>query len=245
MPEKSGELEAASTSSLDAMDGSMSSGYPTLQLSSGSSDSGSSYLWLLKRPARLSLADSASLGVATPESASPRISSSGSSEASQELEPGMSRVCRIPPWWDIPPPPPPVLLQALALADPPGPGQALAETHSPQDDFTSSKHPSSSSSTMGSLSPPSASVPPPTEAPPDQLSPDNAEVFDKNMMKKLGLLRWPWPSLVAPSPVLRVYRLNTMKTAIPRTVDLGRYVSASSFPSSRYFGNPSQKRFNL
>ena len=169
MPKKSDGLEAAwqpsdrPTSprpSSDAMaspqhsslsDGSATSGYPAPYLSSGSSDSG--YSWLLDRPPRLS-----------PNlPASPHPSISGSSEtpltawlqglASEEIPP------LHPAAWqglapEIPPSPPAVwhgLVHPLPLSSSSGSSEsdrATTETYSPTDKFTPSHYPSSLSSTQ-------------------------------------------------------------------------------------------------
>ncbi len=198
VPKKWRELEVSSDrsrsprSSPDAMaspqhlslsDGSTSSGYPAPHLSSDSSDSG--YSWLLNRPPRPS-----------PHPASPYHSIPGPSET----------------------PPLPLLLQGLPSPSyfsspgssemPPSPQHvgsdwATTETSSPPERFTPSRHPSSLSSwnsdesmstayasaSGGSLSSHYFSASdgsPPSQ--PTEPTPGNGEFFNKNMMKKLGIV---------------------------------------------------------
>ena len=176
MPTRKRELEAASDrltrmsprSSQDAMASPQhsSSGYPTPHLSSGSSESGNS--WLLDRPPRLSLHDP------------------------------------VPPYPPIPGPLErqtslPLLLQGLSLPSshfpspgppeiPPSPqhpesDRAMAETYSPPERFTPSRHSSSLSSNSWNSHSSISEGSPPTETPQN-----NAKFFNKNVMKKFGIV---------------------------------------------------------
>jgi hypothetical protein len=230
------EVQDAMTSPQHSADGSVSSGYSAPYLSSGSSDSG--YSWLLERPPRLSpnrpppLHDSDSTSVhPNPGSADGSASSRYSAPylSSDESVSGYSWMLDRPPRLSPNHPPPLHDLDSTSVhpnsgsleitpeewfgpahpleeipASPPALLQEL--TPLPQGPQT---HPSSSgSSEIPPSSQPTGSdrattepeglapsrhltsdAPPPSpSSPPTETPPDNAEYFNKNMMKKIKIV---------------------------------------------------------
>jgi hypothetical protein len=196
-------LEAASAgstdppSSPDAMaspqhstlsDGSTSSGYPSPHLSSASSASG--YSWLLDRPPRLSPHPSSSgppLAPLAPEippspqntesdwATSETYSPSDRFTPSRHLSSSSSSSMEIL-WWDRDPQ---VSVEPMSTPHSSASGGSLPTPHSPP------SLPVAGGSLPTPHSPPSLPV---AGGSPSETPPDNAEFFNKNMMKKLKIV---------------------------------------------------------